>query len=173
MKIRWQVIVAVMLLCVLVFFVTTSVFAKLKVEKPLFNVLQNHKDILDFEIEEGKGFTNVIVTLNDTERPIEIHNELTETIGSIVSQQFSISYNYEPPKESSELWDKYWRVTATMEEVITTKNYTYTIETLDELIGPDNYYFLVKNNQILFSFNLGQNKYFNVYSLERGATDGN
>lgn len=169
MKIRWQVIVAVMLICVLVFFVTSSVLAKLKVEKPLTDVLENHSEVLGFEIEETKDLTTIYITLNETDKPIQFHKEILTTIEHIVSKDFIVIYYNEKPEEGSKEWEKYWRVSAIIAETINTNSYTNTIKSLEQIIGPDNFYFLVEDKKLYFSYKIEDRNFFSVYNLERGA----
>ncbi len=169
MKIRWQVILAVTLLGVMIFLATTSVFAKLTVEKPLYGFLQENSNIIDFHVEEERDITRINLTLNSLDNPIEVHKETLVALQGIMSnKEIIITYNNELPKENTQLWNKYWRVNVIISNVILNGNLTESIVLLDELLGEGNYYLLVEENNLFFSFNLEQNQYFNVFKLERG-----
>lgn len=169
MKTRWQVIAAVMLICILVFFVTTSALSKFKVEKPLIGVLENHSAILGFEIEENINLIKIYISLNENVGLIQIHKELESTIDSILKQDFIIVYKYEQPQEGSKEWEKYWRVNAIIAQAINTNNYSEAIISLENIIGQNNFYLVIEKNQLFFSYNIGGKNYFSVFSLERGA----
>lgn len=169
MKIRWQVIIAVMLISVLLFFVISLVLAKFKVEKPLADLLENHSEVMGFEIQESKELMTIYITLNQTDRPIQFHKEIQATIETIINKDFIVTYYNEKPEEGSKEWEKYWRVSAIIAETINTNSYTNTIKSLEQIIGPDNFYFLVEDKKLYFSYKIEDRNFFSVYNLERGA----
>lgn len=168
MKIRWQIIIAVTLLIVLVFFVTTSVMATLKVEKPLVSILEGESNISEFIIQEDGDTTKIIISLKSFDSLLDFHKKLDSSLDQILKKDYTIIYNNEVPSLEHSSWSNYWRVNATLQELLISGNYTEAMVVFDELIGEDNYFLYIENNQLFFFFNLDSYTYFNVFKLERG-----
>ncbi|SES77604.1 hypothetical protein [Anaerobranca gottschalkii] len=173
MKIRWGLIAVITLIGLLIFFLFNTIFAKLTVEKPLLNILEKHQGILAFEVEEENNSTSVQITLENYNNPITIHREIEKALSRVLKDNFRIKYNNPVPKEDSEGWEKYWRVNGIISETLNTQNYTGAMRALDELLGENNYYFLVENNQLLIKYEIDSNIFFDVYYIEGGNSDGN
>ena len=173
MKIRWQIILAVTLLIILVFFLTTTVLATLKVDKPLVSVLESESNISEFVIEEVGGKTQITVTLESFESLLVFHKELNSSIGDILNKDYVLVYDNEIPPETDINWGKYWRVNSVLQELLVSGNYAEAMNIFDDLLGKDSYFIFVENNQLLFHFTLGEYQYFNVFNLERVIIDGN
>jgi ribosomal protein S8 len=174
MKIRPIFIGIITLSVLLIFFLSNFIYTKMTIDRPLIQLLDNHGYISEFEVGEKDDFTLIKISLVDNiQNPVEIHKDLERSLSKVLKNNFFIQYNNPAPKEGSDLWNKYWRINSLILETIKAANYVQGMELLDELLGKDNYYFWVDNQQLLLKYEIGNFRYFNVYYLERGKANGN